>query len=212
MRQLEDGAAGTAVAIEGRTVQISCRVEDHWGDGLVSIIALAAMKGVQDLFGPLAIAGGLQAKDVARAIAGIRRAIQISGRVEDQTGPRICPVRRIEGVQDCFGPGSIGAGCQFKDRAAADMAPRLNMAAKDGRAVQISFLVDNQSSVRADPILAVILEAVEDGFGPGSMGGRGSVQRRCRNRRRYHIPRNSRRKTWCRTSFLSRRRSRQRKG
>ena len=98
MRQLEDGAAGTAVTVESRTVQVSCRVEDHWGDGLVSVIALATLKGVQYLFAPLAIGVGLQLEDVARAIAGIRRAIQIPRRVEDQTGPRICPVRGIEGV------------------------------------------------------------------------------------------------------------------
>src|SRR5690242_18750670 len=101
---------------------------------------------MQDRFCPLAAGSGRQLENDASAIqdASQRRAVEISGAVEDQIRAWVDAVVGIEteSVQDAFFPGTVRLGAQLEHR--ADICP----ASQIRCSIEVAGSVEDQATAR----------------------------------------------------------------
>ena len=149
--ELEDRAAAGAVdapaTSERRAVEVSSCVEDQAADR--ACLRRRALNEWSTLSVQLPSPFGVSSKTVptSEGAAIVRRAVEISGCVEDQAGQaatlRRCRPKRME---DALGPASISVRGQLENRAAAVGIPARIPRRQSRRAVEITGRVEDQAS------------------------------------------------------------------
>src|SRR5579863_10460415 len=100
--------------------------------------------------------------------ATVRRAIEISGLIEDEAGIRVLSITAFKRVQHAPRPASVRAGFQLEDNAATELTA---IAALRRSAVEISSSIEDEGAGGKRSVAA--FERVQDALRPASVGVRG---------------------------------------
>ena len=150
---------------------------------------------MEDALGPASIPvrRELENRAISEGAAELRRAVEITGCVEDQASIGIDSVAAVKRMEDTLDPASISVRRELENRAPAPWAPP-----RGRRAVEVTGCVEDQAAIGISSVAAV--KRMEYTLGPASI----SVRRELENRA---LIRGRRQSTSCRRDCRLRRRS-----